>query len=190
MAKSPTCTWPASITLLDRMTPSPIRQSWATWALVRNTQRGPTTVSAAAAFGARVHRHMLADQAVLADDEPDRLAAVLEILGLMADRGEREDARARPDRRVAREADVRHEPDAVAEPHLAARHGRTARSRRRRRASRRPRRPRSDGCRAVIRAPASPRPPPRRRATPSTLASPRNHHMFRFLAIRVMWNRT
>src|SRR5271165_4517183 len=33
-----------------------------------------------AAFGARVHRHVLADQTLLADDETDRLASILEVL--------------------------------------------------------------------------------------------------------------
>ena len=49
----------------------------------------------AAALGAGVHGHALADQAVAADRQRRRLALVLEVLRLMADRGERKDARAR-----------------------------------------------------------------------------------------------
>ena len=106
MTKSPTWQWPASITLLERMTPSPSRQSCATWELARNDAARRRRRLAAAARGARVHRHALADQAFLADDQRHRLAAVFEVLRLMADRGEREDARARADVRVAGDDDM------------------------------------------------------------------------------------
>ena len=42
----------------------------------------------------------------------------------------------------------------------------------------------------VICSPASPTLRPRSTSTPSTFASPRNHHMLRRLAMRVMWKRT
>src|SRR5579872_4648201 len=45
MAESPIRQWPASITLLDRMTSSPSLQSCATCELARNTPRAPTIVS-------------------------------------------------------------------------------------------------------------------------------------------------
>jgi hypothetical protein len=51
----------------------------------------------AAAFGARIDRDALADHAIRADRQRGRLALVLEILGFMADRGERENPRARAD---------------------------------------------------------------------------------------------
>ena len=44
MAKSPTVTWPASMTLLEKMTLLPTLQSWPTCELARNAQRSPTTV--------------------------------------------------------------------------------------------------------------------------------------------------
>ena len=58
--------------------------------------------SRAAAGGAGIHRHAFADQAVVADRQTHRLAAIFEVLRLMADRGEGKDARARADRRVGR----------------------------------------------------------------------------------------
>src|SRR5581483_1287027 len=45
MAKSPTLTWPASITLLERMTLLPTLQSCPTWLLARKAQRSPMTVA-------------------------------------------------------------------------------------------------------------------------------------------------
>ncbi len=65
-----------------------------------------------------VHRHMLADQAVLADHETRILAHVLEVLRLVPDRGEGMDARALPDRRVAGENHVRLQPRASPEDHV------------------------------------------------------------------------
>ena len=44
MARSSTRTWPASMTLLDMMMPSPRMQSWATCELARSRQLLPTTV--------------------------------------------------------------------------------------------------------------------------------------------------
>ena len=58
---------PASITLFDRMTPSPMRQSCPTCELARKTQRGPIDRLRAAARRAGIHRHALADKAILAD---------------------------------------------------------------------------------------------------------------------------
>ena len=51
----------------------------------------------AAAFGAGVHRHVLADDAALADDEARRLAAIFEVLRRVADGSEGEDAGASAD---------------------------------------------------------------------------------------------
>ena len=74
----------------------------------------------AAAGGAGIHRDALADQAILADPEAHRLAAIFEVLRLMADRGEGKDARPRADLRVARDAHMGHETDPVAERDLGA----------------------------------------------------------------------
>ena len=52
----------------------------------------------AAAFGAGIHRHVFADRVMAADHETRFLAAVFQILGLEADRGEGEDARLFADR--------------------------------------------------------------------------------------------
>ena len=143
----------------------------------------------AAALGARVHGHVLADQAVLADHEPDRLAPVLEILRLVADGGEGKDARAGADRRVAHEADVRDEPDALAERHLrpdmAKGSDLDAGAERRAVLDDRARVDRGAHSRTSIAETSA-----SHTSAPSTLASPRNHHMFRFLAIRVIWNLT
>src|SRR5271165_3830383 len=67
---------------------------------------------------ARIHRHALADEAVLADDEADRLSAILQVLRRMPDCGERKDPRTRPHRGVAGETDVRNEAHAVSQRHL------------------------------------------------------------------------
>ena len=143
----------------------------------------------AAALGARIHGHVLADQAVLADHEPDRLAAVFQILRLVADGGEGKNARARADRRVAGEADVRDEPDPVAERHLrpdmAERSDLDAGAERRAILDDGARVDRGAHSRTSIAETSA-----SQTRAPSTLASPRNHHMFRFLAIRVMWNLT
>src|SRR5260370_5771585 len=142
-----------------------------------------------AAGGAWIHRHAFTNEAVLADDQANRLAAILEVLRLLSDRRKREDARARANRRIAGQADGRDQPHAVAE-----------------------RRPRSDMAEWPHR---DVRPEPRavlddrgrmdasahsrtsiadtsasQTSSPSTLASPRNHHMLRRLAVRVMWNLT
>ena len=44
----------------------------------------------AAARGAGIHRHAFANEAVLADHQADRLAAIFEVLRRMPDRGERD----------------------------------------------------------------------------------------------------
>ncbi len=140
-------------------------------------------------LGPRIHRHAFADQTILADDQPHGLAAILQILRRMSDRGEREDPRARADRSLAGETDMRDEAHPVAQrdlgPDMAKgpdvdigaepspvfddgarmdvqRHSRTS----------------------IADTSAS------HTSAPSTLASPRNHHMLRRLAVRVMWSRT
>ena len=90
MTKSPTVTWPASMTLLEKMTLLPTLQSWPTCELARNAQRSPTTVCMPPPSVPGFMRHALADQAVAADRQRRGLALVLEVLRLMADRGERE----------------------------------------------------------------------------------------------------
>src|SRR5260370_8323134 len=69
-----------------------------------------------AAGGAWIHRHAFTNEAVLADDQANRLAALLEVLRLLSDRRKGEDARARPNPRIAGLADVRDQPRAVAHP--------------------------------------------------------------------------
>ena len=142
-----------------------------------------------AALGARIHRHAFANEAVLADDQTGRFAAILEILRLVSDRREREDAGARADRRLARETDMRHQPHAVAQRGL--RSDVTERPDRDIRPE-----PRAifDDCRgmdasahsrtSIADTSAS------QTSAPSTFASPRNHHMLRRLAVRVMKNFT
>ena len=66
--------------------------------------------------------------AVGADRQRRRLALVLEVLRLMADRGERKDARARADRGAAGDDDVADQLDALAELDLGADHAERARS--------------------------------------------------------------
>ena len=73
-----------------------------------------------AAGRAGIHRHAFADQAVGADGQGRVLAAIFEVLRLMADRGERENARARADRGAAGDDDMRDSADALAEHDLAA----------------------------------------------------------------------
>ncbi len=60
----------------------------------------------AAALGAGIHRHVLADDVALADDKARGLAAVFQILRLMADRGEGKDARPLADRRAPGDGDM------------------------------------------------------------------------------------
>ena len=63
----------------------------------------------AAALGAGVHRHVLADRVVAADLERRRLALVFQILRLEPDRGERKDSRPLADRRAPVDHDMRFE---------------------------------------------------------------------------------
>ncbi len=74
----------------------------------------------AAAFGARIEGHALADHAVAADGQRRRLAVIFEILRLVADGRERKDARARADGGAAGDDDVAEQLDAVAERHVGA----------------------------------------------------------------------
>src|SRR5262249_1652214 len=67
----------------------------------------------AAALGARVHGDTFADQTIAADLQRRRLTLVLEVLRLVADRGEREDARPRTDSRAAGDDRMAHQIDAV-----------------------------------------------------------------------------
>jgi hypothetical protein len=76
----------------------------------------------AAARRAGIDRHLLADDVVAADLEPRLLALVLEILRNVADRSEREDARAVADRGAAGDGNVRDQLDALAELDLGADH--------------------------------------------------------------------
>src|SRR5207302_6573917 len=72
----------------------------------------------AAAFGAGIHRHVFADRVVTADHETRFLAAVFQILGLEADRGEGEDARLFADRCAPVDDDMRDEGDSRPEHDL------------------------------------------------------------------------
>ena len=74
----------------------------------------------AAALGARVHGHAFADQAVAADLQRRGLAFVLEVLRLVADRGEREDARPGADGRAAGDDGVAHQLDLVSQHDVLA----------------------------------------------------------------------
>ena len=76
----------------------------------------------AAALGAGIDGDVLADDAALADHEPARLAAILEVLRLVADRGEGKDARAGADLGPAGDRDVRDELDAVVQHDVVADH--------------------------------------------------------------------
>src|SRR5690606_31216396 len=66
----------------------------------------------------RVHRDALADEAVRADRQLRWLALVLQVLGLMADRGEGKDARVRADRRMAGHDDMADQLAAITTGHL------------------------------------------------------------------------
>ena len=128
------------------MTPSPMRQSCATCALARKTQRAPTIVSEPppAVPGFIVTPSRI--KTVLADRQANRLAAIFEVLRLVADRGEREDASCARRSSFRRRRSHARSADAVARASLQARRGKTARSARPPRAARRSRRRRSDGC--------------------------------------------
>ena len=139
----------------------------------------------AAARGAGVHRHAFANEAILTDREADRLAAIFEVLRRMPDRGEGKDRRARADRGVAGQSHMGDEPYAVAKlrlrSNMAKRPDLDARPE--------PGAVFDDSARmdrvfhsrtSIAETSAS------QTSTPSTFASPRNHHMFRRLATRVM----
>src|SRR5690348_1128820 len=83
-------------------------------AIVADARHHPAT------RGAGIDRHVLAEDVVAADLEPRFFALVLEILWNMADRREREDARAIADRGAAGDGDVRDQLDALAELDLGA----------------------------------------------------------------------
>src|SRR5271157_133136 len=142
-----------------------------------------------ATFRARIHRHAFPDEALLADIEANRLAAILEVLRLMSDRGEGKYARPGADGRVAGEADMRDEARALAQRHM--RSDVAERSDLDVLADSRAvldhsGRMNADGHSRTSIAETS----ASHTSAPSTFASPRNHHMLRFLAMRVMWNLT
>ena len=145
ITKSPTVTWPASMTLFDRMTLLPTCASWPTCELARKAQRSPTTVFRPPPGGAGIHRDAFADDAIGADRQRRGLAGIFQVLRRMADRGEGIDPRARADRRAAGDDDMALQFAAVAEYRPPGRRCRTVRCGRPRRASRRPRRSRSGG---------------------------------------------
>ncbi len=74
----------------------------------------------AAAGGARVHRHVLADRIVAADHQRGFLTGIFEILRLQADRGERKNARPLADSCIPVDDDMGHQLDASAEHNLVA----------------------------------------------------------------------
>ena len=139
---------------------------------------------AAAALGAGVDRHALADQAIGADPQPRRLALVFEVLRRVADRGEREDAGAGADVGVAGDDDMREQLDAVAErdlrPDMAERPDLDALAETRAGLDDGARMDRTHAGTSIADTSAS------QTSTPSTLASPRNHQMLRRLLIFVM----
>ena len=143
-----------------------------------------------AALRARVHRHAFADQAILADDEADRLAAILEVLRLVADRGERERCACarRPSVSPARlTCETRRTPSPSVTCGPTWQKGPISTSA----PSRAPSSTTALGWMrdghsrtSIAETSAS------QTSAPSTFASPRNHHMLRCLAVRVMWSRT
>ena len=148
----------------------------------------------AAAGGAGVHRHAFADQAIFADRQTGALAAIFEVLRLVADRREGKTRPRAPISVTPATTHMRDQLDAVAEPRLRA----------------------DMAERADVDARSEPAPgstqalgwmkvwPAKRRRqrsfvhqhrrnvasqtrTPSTIASPRYHQMLRRWAMRVMW---
>ena len=69
---------------------------------------------------ARIHRHAFADDAILADRKRIGLAAIFQVLRLMADGSERKDPGARAYTGVARDHGMTHQFHAVAQPRMAA----------------------------------------------------------------------
>src|SRR5690242_970630 len=74
----------------------------------------------APARGPGVHRHVFSDPIVAPDDELRFFAAILEILRLESNRGERKQTRTLPDRRPPIDDDVRAERDPGAERNIFA----------------------------------------------------------------------
>src|SRR5580658_3800436 len=72
--------------------------------------------------GAGVHRHVLADRIVSADFQRRWLALVFQVLRLVSNGGEREDARALTDGRAAINRDMRQEPHSLSEHGMLANH--------------------------------------------------------------------
>src|SRR5262249_16019644 len=139
---------------------------------------------------AGVERDALADIAVGADHKPRRPAAILHRLRRRPQRSERRNDGARADRRMAGDVHVRQEPAAFADGHIPADDavgtdlgvggdGGALVDQRGRMDFR-------HGQRSVIIAPTS----ASATSWPATLASPRNHHMFRRRATLVMWYST
>ena len=97
------------------MTLLPMRQSWPTWELARKVQRSPTMVSMPPPS---VPGFMVTPSRIrqsLPMRERGGLALVLEVLRLVPDRGEREDARARADAGAPGHHHVAHQLDALAQ---------------------------------------------------------------------------
>src|ERR1700677_980079 len=139
----------------------------------------------AASRGAGVHRHSFANEAALADCEADRLAPIFEVLGRMSDRGKGINDRAHANSGVASDTHMRDQPYAVTQ--LRLRSDMTKRADLNTHPE--PSAVFDDGARmncirhsrtSMAETSAS------QTSTPSTFASPRNHHMFRFFAMRVM----
>ena len=139
----------------------------------------------AAARGAGVHRHPFANEAALANHKADRLAAIFEVLRRMSNGGEGINHRARANAGVAGDTHMRDQPYAVIK--LRSRSNLTKRPNLDARPEPSP--VFDDGARmdcirhsrtSIADTSAS------QTSTSSTFASPRNHHMFRFLAMRVM----
>src|ERR1700751_409833 len=139
----------------------------------------------AATCGARIHRHAFPDDAILADHKADGFAAVFQVLRRVPDRSEGVNDRASSDRGVASQAHVGDKPNAVAKAGLRPNVAKW---------------PNLDPCpqpRAVFGHGAGmdrffhsrtsiADTSASQTSAPSTFASPRNHHMLRFLAMRVM----
>ena len=113
-----------------------------------NTTR-PHDCLSPSGFGPRIHGHAFANEAFLANDQPHRLAAVLQILRRMSDRGEGEDPRAGRRPRCRRRHSHARRGARRRQPSPSARYGRMARCQRPRQAERRPRRRRSNAPRRL-----------------------------------------
>ena len=100
-ARSSITTWPASVAALAMITPSPTRQSWAmcAWAMIK--QSSPILRQHAAAGGAAMNRHKLANLVSLTNARFGRLTLILQILRGQSNRDERKDVSLVTDRRSA-----------------------------------------------------------------------------------------